>query len=264
MRRPERASRIAGWGAETVAGDITDPASLRSAADGCTDVIHLVAIIQGRPADFHRVMAQGTKALVTAAQAAGVQRFTLMSALTADDPANHGIPYYAAKWSEEQAVTGSGMEYTIFRPSFVFGHGGVLPTFIAQVKLAPVVPVIGSGRQRMQPIWVDDVAAHFANAIGNPDAANRAFELGGPDTVDWDGLYQTIAKVLGKRRRLVHLPAGVARTGALLTQRLPRAPLTTDQVTMLQGPDIVVSNSDAVDTFHLPLVPLEEQIRRAA
>ena len=101
VRRPERATRVAGWGAEIVAGDVTDPASLHSAVEGCTDVIHLVAIIQGREAEFHRIMTEGTKHLVAAAQAAGVQRFTLMSAATADDPANHGIPYYAAKWAEE-------------------------------------------------------------------------------------------------------------------------------------------------------------------
>ncbi|HUZ82374.1 MAG TPA: hypothetical protein VMU73_09015, partial [Gaiellaceae bacterium] len=115
-----------------------------------------------------------------------------------------------------------------------------------------------------QPIWVDDVAEYVARALDAPQAANRTFELGGPDTVDWNGLYLTIAKVLGKRRRLVHVPIGVARTGAQLTQWLPAAPLSVDQVTMLQGADNVVSNSDAVDTFRLPLVALEEQIRRAA
>jgi NADH dehydrogenase len=90
------------------------------------------------------------------------------------------------------------------------------------------------------------------------------FELGGPDTVDWNDLYKTIARVLGKRRRLVHVPFTVARVGARLTQWLPGAPLTADQVAMLQGADNVVSNTDAADTFNLPLVPLEEQIRRAA
>ena len=90
------------------------------------------------------------------------------------------------------------------------------------------------------------------------------FELGGPDTVDWNGLYRTIAKVLGKRSKLVHVPVGLARTGARLTERLPGAPLSVDQVSMIQGADNVVSNTDAVDTFQIPLVPLEEQIRRSA
>jgi len=175
------------------------------------------------------------------------------------------VPYYAAKLAEEREVIASGLDYTIFRPSFIFGPGGgALATFMRQVKLSPVVTVIGSGRQRSQPIWREDVAAYFARAIGDPRAANRLFELGGPDTVTWDELYLTIARVLGKRRSLLHVPAGLARAGARLTERLPGAPLSSDQVTMIEGPDNVVSNSDAVDTFSLPLVSLEEQIRRSS
>jgi NADH dehydrogenase len=157
----------------------------------------------------------------------------------------------------------SGLEHVIFRPSFVFGRdGGALPTFVRQVRLSPVVTVIGEGLQRSEPIWVDDVAAYFARGIDLPEAANRTFELGGPDQVNWNELYLRIAATLGKRRRLVHIPAGVARAGARLTQRLPGAPLGADQVTMLEGPDNVVSGTDAVDTFRLPLVPLDEQLRR--
>jgi NADH dehydrogenase len=264
VRRPERGAQLAGWGAELVQGDVTDPASLRAALDGVTQVVHLVAIIKGRPEDFHRVMTAGTQSLVAAAKEAGVQRFVLMSALGTSETAKDTVPYFAAKWAMEQEVAGSGLEYTIFRPSFVFGRGGALPLFIKQVRLSPVVTVIGQGLQRSQPIWVDDVAEYFARGVDLPEAANRTFELGGPDTVDWNGLYLTIAKVLGKRRRLLHVPVSLARTGAQLTQRLPGAPLTTDQITMLQGGDNVVSNTDAVDTFKLPLVPLEEQIRRSA
>ena len=257
-RRPERA---AGLGVEVAGGDVTDPSSLAAAVAGCTHVIHLVAIIRGRPADFERVMTEGTRNLVAAAQAADVTRFVLMSALGTSE---HGtVPYYRAKWNEERAVIDSGLEHTIFRPSFVFGRGGALPTLIQQVKLSPVVTVIGDGKQRSQPIAVEDVASAFALAVDDPRAANRTFDLGGPEIVDWNQLYLTIARVLGKTRRLVHIPFALARAGALLTERLPGAPLTADQVTMLQGADNVVSNSDAQDTFDLPLVPLEQQIRSA-
>jgi uncharacterized protein YbjT (DUF2867 family) len=211
------------------------------------------------------VMTVGTQNLIAAAKAEGVQRFVLMSALGTSETAAETVPYFAAKWSEERDVAASGLEYTTFRPSFVFGRdGGALPTFIRQVKLSPVVTVIGEGLQRSQPIWVEDVAAIFAKSVDLPAAANRTFELGGPDTVDWNGLYRTIAKVLGKRRKLVHVPIGLARTGARLTERLPGAPLSVDQVSMIQGADNVVSNTDAVDTFQIPLVSLEEQIRRSA
>jgi len=265
VRRPERATYLGGLGAEVVAGDVTDQVSLLSAIKGCTHVVHLVAIIQGRPEQFHEVMTIGTQNLIGAAKAEGVERFVLMSALGTSETAAQTVPYFAAKLAEERDVAASGLEYTTFRPSFVFGRdGGALPTFIRQVKLSPVVTVIGSGLQRSQPIWVEDVAAIFAKSVDLPEAANRTFELGGPDTVDWNGLYTTIAKVLGKRRKLVHVPIGLARSGARLTERLPGAPLSVDQVSMIQGADNVVSNTDAVDTFQIPLVSLEEQIRRSA
>ena len=264
VRDPKRGAKLAGFGAEVVTGDVTDPASLRAAVDGCTHVVHLVAIIKGRPQDFERVMAQGTRDLVAAAKDAGVERFVLMSALGTSETTKDVTPYFNAKWAMERAVIESALEYVVFRPSFVFGRGGALPTFVKQVRYSPVVTVIGSGKQRSQPIWVEDVAEYFARAVDAPAAANRIFEIGGPDVVTWDELYLTIAKVLGKRRRLAHVPSSLARTGAQLTQWAPGAPLTTDQVAMIEAGDNVVSGTDAVDTFQLPLVPLEEQIRRSA
>ena len=264
VRRPDRAGQIASLGAELVTGDVTDPASLRAAVEGCTQVIHLVAIIKGRPQDFRRVMTQATKDLVAAAKDARVERFILMSALGTSETTKDVVPYFGAKWAMEREVVGSGLEYTVFRPSFVFGRGGVLPTFVKQVRYSPVVTVIGSGLQKSQPIWVEDVAAYFAQSVDQPQAANRIFEIGGPDVVTWNELYLTIAKVLGKRRRLVHVPASLARGGAQLAQFVPGAPVTPDQITMIEAGDNVVSTSDAVDTFQLPLVALEEQIRRAA
>ncbi|HEY6962527.1 MAG TPA: NAD-dependent epimerase/dehydratase family protein [Gaiellaceae bacterium] len=264
VRSPQRGAQLAGWGAELVSGDVTDPASVAAAMDGCTHVVHLVSVIKGRPQDFDRVMTQGTRNVIRAAKDARAERFVLMSALGTSETTAAAVPYFAAKHAMERDVIASGLEYTIFRPSFVFGKGGALPTFVRQVRYSPVVTVIGSGQQRIQPIWVDDVAEYFARAIDAPAAANRTFEIGGPDVVTWDGLYTTIAKVLGKRRRLVHVPSSLARTGASLTQWAPGAPLTADQVTMIEAGDNAVTNTDAVDTFQFPLVSLEEQIRRAA
>jgi NADH dehydrogenase len=265
VRRPDRATQLAGWCAELVAADVTDPASLRAAAAGCTAIIHLVAILKGAPSDFHRVMTQGTSDLVAAAQEADVKRFVLMSALGTSETPKDTVPYFTSKWAMEQAVLQSGLEYTIFRPSFVFGRdGGALPTFLKQVRYSPVVTVIGSGLQRIQPIWVEDVAEFFSRGVDQPQAANRTFEIGGPDVVTWNELYLKIAKVLGKRRKLVHVPASVARAGAQLTQWAPGAPLTTDQIAMIEAGDNIASGTAAVDTFGFPLVALDEQLRRAA
>ena len=263
VRRPDQATHVAGLGAQVAQGDVTDAASLRAAVDGCTHVVHLVAILTGRPQDFHRVMTQGTQDLVAASRDAGVERFVLMSALGTSATTKDTTPYFAAKWAMEQEVSGSGFEHVIFRPSFVFGRGGALPTFVRQVRLSPVVTVIGPGVQKLAPIWVDDVAAYVAAAVEHPHAANKLFELGGPDVVTWDELYRTIARVLGKRRALVHVPFSVARTGAQLTQWAPGAPLTSDQVAMIAAGDQVPAGSEAVDTFRLPLLPLDEQIRRS-
>ena len=250
---------------DTVQGDMADEAALRRAIEGCDAVVHLVAIIVGRPRDFEQIMSQGTRDLVAAAREAGVRRFVLMSALGTSEATKDLVPYYRAKWEMERAVKASGLEHVIFRPGFVFGRdGGVLPTFVRQVRWSPVTPIIGPGRQRLQPIWVEDVGAYVARWLDLHTAASRTFELGGPDIVTWNELYDRIKRVLGKTRPTLHLPFGFVRAGALVAERLPRPPVTRDLLTMLAYGDNVISNTDAVDTFKLPLVPLDEQIRRAA
>jgi uncharacterized protein YbjT (DUF2867 family) len=265
VRRPERATTLKTWGCELAAGDVTDAASLRAAVEGCDAVIHLVAIISGKRADFERAMVAGTQSLLAAAKAAGVRRFVLMSALGTTAETKELVPYYWAKWEMEQATARSGLEHVVFRPSFVFGRdGGVLPLFVRQVRWSPVTPVIGDGERRLQPIWVEDVAAYFAKGVYLAEAANRTFELGGPDQVTWNELYGRIARVLGKRRARVHVPVGLMRAGATVAELLPRPPITRDQLTMLEAGDNVGDLTPALETFGIPVLPLDEQIRRAA
>jgi NADH dehydrogenase len=268
VREPsgEKATTLAAWGAELVQGDMTDTASLRRAVEGSDVVVHLVAIRQGNAQQFRRVMEEGTRDLVAAAKDAGVKRFVLMSALGTSEQSKDLVPYYHAKWEQEQMVTGSGLEHVIFRPSFVFaGNGGILPTFRRLARLSPVTPIIGSGKERIQPIWIDDVAAYFSHGVDRAEAANRVFELGGPDAVSWNQFWERLKRVLGQRRPSLHVPMALMRANALVTERLPgNIPLTRDLLTMLEHGDNVVSNDDAVRTFRLPLVPLDEQLRRAA
>jgi uncharacterized protein YbjT (DUF2867 family) len=264
VRDPARATRLAAWGVELAVGDVTDPASLRAACEGVETVVHLVAIIRGRPEDFERVMAQGTRNAVAAAQEAGVRRFVLASALGLDERSKDAVPYFAAKWEMERAVQGSGLEHVIFRPSFVFGRdGGVLPTFVRLARFAPVTPIVGPGTQRLQPIWIEDLAEYYGLAVREESAANRTFEVGGPDAVSWNEFWERLKRVLGVRRPSLHVPFGAMRLQATLTERLPGAPVTRDQLTMLQLGDNVVTDQSAVETFQLPLVPLDEQLRRA-
>jgi len=266
VRRPEREKTLAAWGCELAQGDMTEPASLDRAAQGCDAVVHLVAIIQGPPTAYRQIMEQGTRDLVSAAGRAGVGRFVLMSALGTSEQNRDLTPYFHAKWEMEQTVASSGLEHVVFRPSFVFGSdGGVLPIFLRQVRLAPFTPVIGSGEERFQPVWVEDVAAFFAQAVDSPAAANRTFKIGGPEVVSWNAFYARVKKVLGVRRGTMHVPVGLARVGAAVVERLPRAPVTRDQLTMLtEAGDNVCDNGPALATFDVDLVGLDEQIRRAA
>jgi NADH dehydrogenase len=263
VRSSRRASRLADWGCELVEGDMTDAASLRRAVTGCDTVVHLVAIIAGKPSDFERVMTKGTRDLVAAARDARVRRFVLMSALGTGEETKELTSYFAAKWAMEREVKGSGIEHVVFRPSFVFGRdGGVLPTFVKLVRYTPVIPVIGPGTQRLQPIWVEDVAQFFARAI---ETGSGTYELGGPEAVTWDELYDRIAAVLGKRRAKVHVPFGLVRANATVLEALPGpTPVTRDQLTMLERSGQTCDVQPAVATFGVDLTSLDEQLRRAA
>jgi len=249
---------------ELVRGDVTDAASLRAAVAGCTAVVHLVAILVGRPAAFDRVMTQGTASLLAACRDAGVERFVQLGALGTSVHTKDSVPYYRAKWAVEEAVRGSGLSHAILRPSFVFaGDGGALPELARIARLAPVTPVIGSGTQRLQPIWADDLARAVALALGRRD--DLLVELGGPDIVDWNELWSRLKTALGTSRPALHLPVWLVRPPALLLERFPNPPLTRDQLRMLQLGDNVVSDGGAgLEALGLrDRLPLDEQLRRS-
>ncbi len=264
VRDIRRAAKLESWAVELAEGDMTDLASLRSALAGVDTVVHLAAIRQGRPEQFQRVMVDGTRNLLAEAAERGVRRFVHMSALGTSEETKDLVPYYGAKWQTEQDVKASGIPYVIFRPSFIFGpDGGILPTFAKLARLTPVTPIIGSGRQRIQPIWADDVGAYFTQAVDSEAAVNRLFELGGPDAVTWNEFWRRLKRARGMRRPSVHVPVALMRINALVTERLPgNIPLTRDLLKMLEAGDNVVTDTSAVEVFRIPLVPLDEQLRR--
>jgi NADH dehydrogenase len=265
VRDRRSASRLEAWGVSAVAGDMTDSVSLRRAVDGCDTVVHLVAVRQGSEETFRRVMVDGTRDLLTASRDAGVTRFVYMSALGTSEQTKDLVPYYRAKWDCEQLVHGSGIAFVIFRPSFVFGvDGGILPTFVKLARFTPVTPIIGSGKQRIQPIWADDVAEYFVRAVNGDAPTGRTFELGGPDVVTWNEFWERLKRVRRLRRPSVHVPVRLMRMNALVTERLPGdIPLTNDLLTMLEYGDNIVRDASAVQTFGIPLMPLDEQLRKA-
>ena len=263
VRTARGAAALDAAGCELVRGDVTDPASLRAAARGVRTIVHLVAIVEGTPATFERVMAAGTGNLVEAARESDVRRIVLMSALGTGP--NAIVPYFRAKWAAEQAVGGSGIDHVVLRPSFVFGSdGGALPRFVRIARLFPLTPVIGPGTQRLQPIWIDDVVRAVRLAVDG-EGSNGPVELGGPDPVTWSDFWRRLKSALGTRRPSIHVPFWLARGPAAMFERIPPALLTLDQLRMLEGPDNVVSDGGA-SMQRLGLddrVALDEQLRRA-
>ena len=257
------AQTLAAWGCELSPGDMTDAESLNRAVQGCDTVVHLVALAPGSQRSFERIMERGTRDLVAAAREAGVRRFVLMSALGTHERSKDISRYYHAKWEMEKAVEGSGSEYTIFRPSFIFGRdGGILGGLVKLVRFSPFIPVVGS--RRLQPIWVGDVAAYFANSLSTRASVGRTFELAGPDVVTWDELYDRLTRITGKRRARIHVPLRVVRAGAAVAEKVPAdLPVSREAIEMLEYEDNVADIAPAVETFGIEPITLDEQIRRA-
>jgi NADH dehydrogenase len=232
----DAAARLDGTDTEVVTGDVTDGASLRGAMDGCEAVIHLVAIISEEGSrTFDQVIRQGTVNVVAEAQRAGVRRFLHMSALgTRDDPR---FGYFEAKWQAEQAVQQSVIPWTIFRPSVIFGPGDEFINTLADlVRRAPVLPVVGSGQSKFQPIAVSEVAAAFVRALDDPSTAYQIYELGGGKTYTYEQMLDVIAARLGRSRRKVHIPVPLMKGIVALASPLPkslRPPVTREQLKML-------------------------------
>jgi uncharacterized protein YbjT (DUF2867 family) len=262
-RNPAKQERFLAWGCELVQGDMTDSGSLRRAAKGVETVVHLVALPPfADPDTTKRVMEQGTRDLVAAAKEGGAARFVLMSGLGASERSKDLSAYYHAKWDEEQAVKASGLEHTIFRPSFIFGRdGGMLPALIRLVRWSPVTPVAGT--KRFQPIWVEDVAAYFAAALSKPTAKNATFELAGPDVTTFRELNERIRRTLGKRRLAFQLPTVLLQAGAQAGRLLPPFRGAPGAVAMLEFEDNVTDIRPAVEAFGIDPISLDDQLRRA-
>ena len=199
-------------GVEYVRGDMADPASLVQATRGIEAVVHCVQFPNhpvenpARGWTYEKVDGDGTERMVRACTENGVRRFVYLSG--AGVRPGRTEPWFRAKERAERAVMQSGMEYVIIRPSWVYGPDDrSMNKFVTMVKLLPVVPVIGSGREQVQPVSVFDVARVVAQAVTEPRATNQVFEVGSREPISMDGVMQTVMKVVGKRRPLVHQPA---------------------------------------------------------
>jgi uncharacterized protein YbjT (DUF2867 family) len=242
--------------AEAHAGDVTRAESLAGALGGIEALVHLVGIIsEAGESTFENVHVRGTKNIVEAAKQAGVRRFVHMSALGT----RAGAPsrYHQTKWGAEETVRGSGLDYTIFRPSLIYGPGDELVNLFAGIsRVSPVVPVLGAVGARFQPVAVEAVAAAFTKAAGEPRASGQTYDLCGPERFTMGEMLDEILAVLGRRRLKIRIPAGLARCqAAVLEAVFPRVfgkapPLNRDQLMML-GEDNVGDPGRADELFGL-------------
>lgn len=267
-RSPERARRRLNLpNLEWVRAEVTDPGTLPEALRGA-DAIVCAVQFEGYPVEnpkkgltFERVDFGGTVALLEAAKKVGVGQFVYISGAAADETASH--PGFRAKGKAERAIRESGLAYTIFRPSLVYGpEDKVMNGFVKLLKFSPIFGVPGTGRQKVQPVLVDDLAACVALAISGK-GHNGTYELGGPDLMTFDEMIRILMEVTGRRRPILHIPEGAMRAGASLLEKLPTPLLSRDAVTFVTA-DNATDIKPLVADFGIQLTPMRQGLRYLA
>ncbi len=261
VRNPDKAQALADLGVEVFPADITDQASLEKAAAGAERIIHLVGIIQeAAGATFNAVHVGGTRNLIEAAKKAGARQFFYQSAV--GTRAGARSEYHRTKWQAEELVRASGIPYTILRPSLIYGPGDQFTLRLAAIiRQAPMLPVIGSGRSRIQPIFIDDVVSCILKAVTSDAFLNEMYEIGGPEQITYEEVTRAIAEAMRIRRPAIHVPMLFMRPAArVLEAVLPKPPVTTDQLIMLQE-DNVCGMQDIRDAFGIEPITFQEGLR---
>jgi uncharacterized protein YbjT (DUF2867 family) len=248
---------------ELVAGDVADEASVRACFSGCDAAVYLIGILREDPKagiSFDALQRRGAERAIAVAEELGVRRFLLMSANGIDAAAT---PYQTSKLAAEEALKASGLDWTIFRPSVIFGDPRGRMEFCSQLKAelidsplpAPLfyqglLPTNAGGFE-LGPVHVEDVAAAFAAALTQPESIGQTLELCGPRTVSWKEILKTIATASGKSKLMLPAPVMFIAPVAGLMDRFSWFPVTRDQLIML-----LAGNTCADDGFaRLGLTP---------
>jgi len=217
-------------------GDTGDVDSLKMGMQGCEAVIHLVGIIRefpGKGITFDLLHTEATKNALEAATTCGARRFLQMSAN--GTRANAKTGYHRTKWQAEEAVRASKLDWTIFRPSLIYGKGGEFILMMSDlVRKLPVVPVIGDGKYRMQPVAVEQVAISFARALNRPETIGETYHLGGKNSYSYNEIIDLFGQALGKQSvSKLHHPLLLMKPAIKLLQNIPKFPIASDQLAML-------------------------------
>jgi NADH dehydrogenase len=234
---------------EPIVADITQPQTLPGAVAGVDTVIHCAALTadikEPYRGAYDAINRMGTENLVKAAREAGVKRIVAMSGL-GTRPAPTGS-YMATRWGLEEAVRNSDVPYAIIRPSIQFGAGAQFIAALARlIRRSPVVPLLGGGRLRFQPIWVEDVVTCIEKAIADERLLGAEHTIGGSEYATFREITEVIARVLGKRRLFAPLPLPIARVQApLMTAVMRHPPLTPASLGLFSFEN--TTDIDAVD-----------------
>jgi uncharacterized protein YbjT (DUF2867 family) len=261
--RPDRVKeRFPDLDIEVRGGDARDAVSLRRAVEGMETVISAMQFpnypVENPRKDytFYAVDARGNERLAAAAKDAGAGTYVYLSGAGASPDAKKR--WFRAKWEAEQAIISSGLRYSIFRPSWVYGPGDKsMNRYVTFSRMLPFIPVIGDGKQPMQPVFFEDVARCVVDSLTNDAAANQVFEIGGPDVMTMNDVVRTMLRVMGKKRPLFNSPVFLPRIAATLMGRLPHTPLSPEVVDFATA-EALADNGNLLRVFDVRLTPLAE------
>lgn len=227
--------------------DVHDPAQLATLLRGQDAVINLVGILQGSESAFERAHVELPRKIIDACRQQGIRRLLHMSALQAGIEAPSR--YLRSKGRGQALVQQSGLDYTIFQPSVIFGHGdSFLSLFARLAASAPLLP-IGGADARFQPVWVEDVARCFAAALSLPQSIGQTYQLAGPQVYTLRQLVAYAAHLSGHPRPILALPQPLAWLQAALLELLPGALLSRDNLASMQLPSVCAAPFPAIFGF---------------
>lgn len=234
--------------------DIDDDGSLAAGLAGADGVVNLVGILyERRRGDFERLHAQLPARIGRLAPASA--RLVQVSAIGAD--INSRSIYAASKGRGEEGLRRERPDAVILRPSVVFGPGDqFLNRFAAMSTISPILPAVGGGHTKFQPVYVRDVALAVCKALTLPDVLGHTYELGGPKIMTFREILQWLEEVLGRRRMILNIPFGIADLQARILQKLPMPLLTQDQVVLLRSDNVVSRGAEGFDALGIEPQPM--------
>jgi NADH dehydrogenase len=243
VRRPDLAGHVQPLGMvgqiKPIQANLRYRWSIDRAVEGADAVVNLVGILaeSGRQT-FDAVQSFGPRAIGEAARAAGVSAVVHNSAIGADQPSTIG--YIRSKAEGEAGLLESFPDAVVMRPSIVFGpEDHFFNRFAAMARLSPMLPLIGGGRTRFQPVFAGDVGEAIARAVDGEAQRGAIYELGGPEVLTFRQLMERMLEITGRKRLLLPIPWPIARIMGRVGEFMPGQPLTRDQVRMLRFDNVV-------------------------